>query len=627
MTWRWGNGLVLKPACCLLFLLACGLTPARAQLSAASAPAPASSAAPAPAGSSADAFDLEIQAPDSVRPYLERHLDLQRYHAVADLDNGELARLLTVAERDTRELLATLGYFSPEVSFSQRDTPGGARAQRHVTGSVKPGEPTRISEVAINFSGPLSSDPALEAQRRAIRNGWKLRAGMVFSQAAWDESKNEALRLLTNKHFPKGQVLLSQADVDPQARTAALSVTLDSGPLYKLGLLQITGLKNYSAVNVERLARLTPGADYDQTELLQAQQRLSDSGYFDSAFITLDTDGDPAHAPVQVQLREARRQKVVLGIGASTDSGPRVSLEHTHHQLPGLGWAELSKLSLDRATQSLGVELRAPLDDDNWRWVTSALAQRETAGSFKLFSQRLRAGKSQSDDKYDRAYFLQYDRANTTEPGVADSSALSINYAWTQRKFDSMPFPGSGHGLSLEVGGGSTLGSDRQPFTRVRARWLSLWPLAKADDNTPDAFKAGRLALRLEGGAVVARENANLPDTQLFLTGGDATVRGYAYNAIGTPQAGGLVAAGRYLAVGSLEWQRPIKIRNDYTQWEQTVFIDAGAVADEVRQLHAKVGLGTGVRWKSPVGPLQMDVAYGVAERRLRLHLSVGFSF
>lgn len=55
--------------------------------------------------------------------------------------------------------------------------------------------------------------------------------------------------------------------------------------------------------------------------------------------------------------------------------------------------------------------------------------------------------------------------------------------------------------------------------------------------------------------------------------------------------------------------------------------MDAGAVADKPSDLQAKVGLGAGVRWKSPVGPLQIDLAYGVAVQQFRLHLSVGFTF
>ncbi|MEN9377047.1 MAG: hypothetical protein RL710_2204, partial [Pseudomonadota bacterium] len=118
-----------------------------------------------------------------------------------------------------------------------------------------------------------------------------------------------------------------------------------------------------------------------------------------------------------------------------------------------------------------------------------------------------------------------------------------------------------------------------------------------------------------------------LPSTQLFLTGGDNGVRGYGYHDIGVTLADGQTTAGRYLAVGSVEWQRPITRNGQLTQWESTLFVDAGAVADEPSSLDAKIGVGAGVRWKSPVGPLQMDLAYALATQRFRLHLNVGFSF
>jgi len=37
--------------------------------------------------------------------------------------------------------------------------------------------------------------------------------------------------------------------------------------------------------------------------------------------------------------------------------------------------------------------------------------------------------------------------------------------------------------------------------------------------------------------------------------------------------------------------------------------------------------VGTGLRWRSPVGPLQADVAYGIREKQWRLHLRIGFQF
>ena len=78
---------------------------------------------------------------------------------------------------------------------------------------------------------------------------------------------------------------------------------------------------------------------------------------------------------------------------------------------------------------------------------------------------------------------------------------------------------------------------------------------------------------------------------------------------------------------GSVEWQRPIASSGRLSDWEGTAFVDAGAVADTPAALHANVGVGVGARWKSPVGPLQINLAYGVATERLRLHVNVGFSF
>ena len=563
------------------------------------------------------AFVLDILAPDATRAYIERHLDLLRYREQTDLDAGELLRLLSVAERDVHALLGTLGYFSATVQFEVADTPQSTLAARRVTLRVQPGEQTRIKEINIEFAG-AAREAAIDAPlREKIRESWALPEQQAFTQKAWSDAKSQAVRELSAIRYPLAQALQSRAQINPDTRLASLSVTLDSGPAFRMGELSVTGLQRYDLATVKRLARLPVGSDYDQGALQKAQQRLLASGYFDSVFVSLDTSGDPAGAPVLIQVREATLQKLVLGLGYSTDSGPRVSAEHTHHRSPLWGWTEQSKFSWDRDTQTLGTELTAPPDDANWRWLASALLQRETLGSNKVSSQRLRAGRTESDDRFDRNFYLQYDRASSSDPASQGASALSANYAFTQRQFDTLPFPSGGYGLNAQLSVGSTLGSDRAGFLRAQARWLRVWSFASS----------GRLAIRLEGGAVLARDSANLPATQLFVTGGDNSVRGYAFNTIGAPQANGQTAPGRYLAVGSTEWQRPLVTVALPSGWEHTVFVDAGAVSDTPSALRAKVGVGTGVRWRSPVGPLQMDLAYGVAERRLRLHLNVGFTF
>ncbi len=598
-------------------------------LAQANAPTPLSSPAPTQTSATPLAFDIEVSAPADVQAFLQRHMELQRYSELTDLDATELTRLLAAAHNNVQDLLGTLGYFSPTIQLTVQDTPANPLAQRHILVSVLPGNPVTVSRVTIEFTGAILQDgigaapEAGETQRNAIRSGWTLAPAMTFTQSGWDAAKTQALQVLTAQHYPVGRILGSSAEIDPDTHTAALRLTLDSGPLYRLGALQISGLQKFDAALVNRLARLTVGVDYQQNQLLEAQQRLVDSGFFDSVFVSLDTSGDPVNAPVLVQLREARLQKIVLGVGASTDSGLRLSMEHTHNKVPGIDWRAVSKLSLDRDTQSIGTELTAPPDDTGTRWVTSALFQSQAAGSFEVDSQRYRVGRAQTQEQVDRNYYLQYDRAKTSAGGVSTTAnALTVNYAWTQRNFSSLPFPSSGYGLGAEIGGGVTLENSRQPYLRARVRWLGVWPLAQQS-----GLASGRLALRAEGGAVLARAGADLPSTQLFLVGGDTSVRGYALRSIGSELPGGAIAAGRYLTTGSVEWQRPILRDGRPTEWESTVFVDAGAVADTLPEMNAKIGIGAGLRWRSPVGPLQIDLAYGVAVKELRLHLSVGFTF
>ncbi|MGZ5096405.1 MAG: BamA/TamA family outer membrane protein, partial [Burkholderiales bacterium] len=107
----------------------------------------------------------------------------------------------------------------------------------------------------------------------------------------------------------------------------------------------------------------------------------------------------------------------------------------------------------------------------------------------------------------------------------------------------------------------------------------------------------------------------------LFRTGGDQTIRGYAFESIGVPQ-GSAIVGGRYLALASIE----------YTRWVTdtlggAMFVDAGDAVDEISAFHAAVGYGIGLRWRSPVGPVRGDIAYGERTAKVRLHFSVGFNF
>ena len=583
--------------------------------------------------STRDAFVLDVQAPDDIRLLLTQHLDLQRYRTLTDLSDDEIARLMRQAEQDARQLIGTLGYFSPDIGIERQ--PGlDATSTPVIRIAVAPGEPTRVADVQITFTGALADDPQAAALRAQLQSGWSLRHGDRFTQTAWDAAKQGLLRRLTAQRYATGRIGTALADIDPAAHQAHLSVTLDSGPAYQLGALDVSGLQRYDPTLVWQLARLTPGASYDQAELVAAQQRLADSGYFDSVFVSLDINAAPEAAPVLIKLREAKLQKVVLGVGASTDSGPRLSVEHTHHKVPGIGWRAVSKIQLERDNSAIGSELTSPPNADNWRWVASGLLQDQRLGTLDVTSVQVRGGRKQTQQRIDRNIYLQYDRAESadsdrTEPQIAQS--ITANYVFAVRYYDTLPFPSSGWGWGAEIGGGATLGSQPQTYSRLLTRWQGFWSPGRAsailNGNTENLAGAGRLAMRASAGAIIAADDIALPSTQLFLAGGDNSVRGYPLRSLGVTLVDGSVAAGRYLMTGSVEWQQPLRLGGQLSAWESTVFIDAGAVANQTQDLTPKVGVGVGARWNSPVGPLQVDLAYGVDVQRFRLHMNLGFTF
>lgn len=625
---------------CLLSLLLLGL-PLQAAEPEPGDPAEASASSTAP-----ERFAITLQAPPDLQAFLSRHIELQRYRHLPDLDSGELDRLLLAAPDNLRQLLGTQGFFSPEVEVTRQP---GSPALGEVLIRIEPGPATQVASSAVYFSGDIARHAAAEDQRETVRRRSQQAVGLPFSQAAWDRTKSDALRLLTAERYPRARIANSLSDIDATGHAAHWHIELDSGAPVQIGEVRVEGAERYDPRTVERLVRLAglrPGADYSLSRLQDAQQHIADTGYYSSVFAYVDLDASSeasTPAPVVVQVREAPLKKVVLGVGGSTNNGPRLSAEHQHLRMPLLGWQARSKLQLERNDQLLSTDWSAPVEDDGWHWLTGGRLARQIDGDSTVSSLRLSLGKAQNSQRMDRRYFVQYDRARTVNTALASLSsdgneaAVSVNYGWTWRRFDQLPFPQSGYGLGLTLGAGTTLGSERKPFLSTQTRWLAYWPLDRLPSlgteeprepaSGPPPSRNGRLALRLQGGALLADTTARIPDTQLFLTGGDNTVRGYGLRDIGVPQADGSVAPGRYMAVASFEWQRPIWRGGVRTDWESVLFADAGIVTNQPSHTSPRIGVGAGLRYNSPVGPLQLDLAYGVTPKRLRVHLNVGFSF
>jgi translocation and assembly module TamA len=320
-------------------------------------------------------------------------------------------------------------------------------------------------------------------------------------------------------------------------------------------------------------------------------------------------EADPAleAVPVQVELVERETKHLMLGVGYSTDQGARGLAGFEHRNLLGRGWVAESGVLVEAVRRRAFATVSTPFDDSGHRWQTGVRSERLDVSGELTERNTVFFGRGRRTEDIEYFASLQYQTERRAVDTAGDAltdrrAALSLGYSWNLRRLDSRVDPRDGFTISAQLSGAlKGLGSDRS-FARAYVRTMRFWPMPR------DSSLAGGVLIGLvEAGIVVASSRDDIP--------------GYAYQGLGVRE-GDAVVGGRVLALGSLEYQHPIG-----GNWWGAAFVDAGNAADRWADWHAVRGYGTGVRWRSPIGPVNLDVAYGDADRRWRAHFSVGYSF
>lgn len=554
-------------------------------------------------------YVVEMQVASDYRDLLENHLELFTSRLNPRMNEDQLRFMVSRTPEQVRELLSTEGYFSPLIDVSLQETDGS----RVVRLKVEPGAPVRVARVDLQLRGEMSLSER-DARLGRIRDGWPLQAGMIFRQARWEQAKRGALQeLLTGQH-PAARISSSRASVDTRSGEASLHVELDSGPAFSFGALDISGLQRYPRSIVERLNDIEPGAPYSQAKLLQLQSRLQDTRYFSSALVSADSDPTrPEKVPVKVRVVEAPSRKVGFGAGVSTNTGARGQVEYQDLNFLDRAWRLSNLLKLESKKQLLKGDLQFPRASEGYVDSVTALTERTDIEREVTRKHALGARRAFVVGDVETALGLQFQTEREEIAGLqADKrQALVANYSWTKRKVNNLLYPTDGFLLSAQVGAAAKAVLSDQDFVRTHA---------KVTYYTSVGDKAG-LILRGEAGATLARSRQGIPADYLFRAGGDQSVRGYGYQSLGV-RRGDAIVGGRYLGVASAEfvqWLAP--------EWGAALFYDAGTATDDRHEFKPVRGYGAGARWKSPVGLLNLDLAYGRDIGRLRLHFSVGISF
>ncbi len=563
-------------------------------------------------------YELTIEAPPALKELLTQHLDLSRYRNRKDLNEDQLNFMLATAGDQVAKLAGTEGYFSPHTESRVEHRQGKTVVYLTVTA----GKRTNVSSAHIGVRGAAEQVSPKQVDR--VRKRWSLPPGQPFRQQDWDSAKDSGLHILQNRNYAAARIAESEARIDADSQEAELSVEYDSGPAFTLGPLSISGAQRYPEAIVRNVSPLLEGEPYDTERLLSLQRQILKTPYYSNVVVGIDRDPAKAErAPVKVEVTEYPTQRLTAGVGFSTDTGASVSGRYSHNDVLGKGWVFDSQARLEQRRQTLDLSLS--MIPDAWAFVNSAQVSlsRTTLSGVDLRSQRFGLWRSRSLENYDLAFKLQLYRDSLTQLNGAElpadtivlpgnHEALVASIEWTRRKIDDPQFPRRGNIISVELGGAAAGLLTEQSFVRGDLRIKQFYPAGKRD----------LVILRGEVGAVVTSGgNAAIPASLLFRTGGTDSVRGYQYQSIGT-EVGGKVYPARYLATGGVEYQHWFT-----REWGGAVFYDVGTATDNWPDKEIFQGIGIGARWRSPVGPVNADLGYGIERGEIRPHFSLGIAF
>ncbi len=555
-------------------------------------------------------YSVVIDAPNDVVELLRQSVGLVRWQSFEGMTDDLVDRLAHDAVDEAREAVSTVGYFSPEVDVAVD------RSTKPITITLKVvlGVPTRIQDVRIEVTGPAERDDAEGAEAIAkLRREWGLPQGAIFDQTTWDRAKARAVQTLAASPYAAAALTSSEARIDPAVREADLSVEIASGPPFRVGDIEVTGLRRYSADLVRNFSTQKRGDLHSGAALDQFVRRLNGSGYFASVQAVIDTD--PANADdatIRVAVIEAPRKRFEGGVGFSTDTRFRVYASYRDVDIDGHATQFYADGRIETDQQGAALRFVRPPNDHGWVDSAGARYQQTDLNNLRTKSIGASVRRASIEERNQWQFGLAFLDDKQEPEGAEDSRAhaLYVDAEHIWRRVDDLIGPTKGWILDVQAGAGVP-GVSTHAFGRTVARLGAWYPY-----GTDWQFSG-----KLEGGAVFGASREEVPATLLFRTGGDTTVRGYAFESLGV-QDGLATVPGRYYVVSSVEATRWIN-----ATWGIAVFVDAGQAFDNLDDFKIALGYGVGARVRTPIGPFRFDVAYGQESKQVRIHFSVGLAF
>lgn len=528
-------------------------------------------------------------------------LELKGLMSRQDASDALVRRVHARAAKQMAKALQPFGYYHAKVD-STLELEGKTWIARF---KVDPGEPTLVASADVSVAGPGGEDKTV---KRAVA-AFAPAPETILDHAVYEASKAKIGDALAERGYLDANLVEKRVGVRLAEHSARIRLKFESGPRFRFAQTRFEGaqfpdhlLQGYLPYKV--------GQDYRQDRLVELQQRLLDSDYFGE--VEIETDQAHAHdqqVPIVVRLRPAKRTVYTGGVSFGTDSGAGVQGGANRRWLNDRGHKASVRAEISQNLNTLGGQYVIPLPGaDRESWVASLSYRDETTDTSTQKVSNLFLARQLEHEHGSFAWGLAAQSGDFEVGELPGSSTLVYPEArWFRRLTDDFLAPRQGWSLSAEAR--ATPGGGDAAFAQFKAEAKLLMPHG---DN--------RWLARLTLGALWTDDFDAMPPQLRFFAGGDRSLRGFGYQTLGPPNALGNVGGGKYLAVGSFEYEKHL-----FGEFGVAGFVDAGN-AFSAGDFEIAAGVGVGLRWRSPVGLVRVDLAQPVAGEGdgLRLHLTIG---
>jgi outer membrane protein assembly complex protein YaeT len=540
---------------------------------------------------------------------------------------------------------------------------------------IREGVQTRVGAVSFEGNAALTDD-----ELRALA---KVAPGAVFFAPAVAADRDTIHLEYLNRGYAAAAIAVEPVFAADKSRTD-LAYRIAEGPRIIVDHVIVVGNTKTSEETIRRELLVEAGKPLALEDVIESQRRLSALGLFRRVRITEVPHEEEPRRDIIVSVEEADRttvaygggleaaQRTVLAANGTADErlevAPRGSFEIGRRNLWGRNRSVnfFTRVSFRPRGESIASPESANYGFNEYRVVgtyreigafgrladvaVNGFVEQAIRSSFNFSRRGINAEAQRRVSPFVRfTARYSFGRTRLFDERIAEEERLDIDRVFSQVRLSSFSLSvyRDTRDDPLDPGRGWLLGSDSElaarsvgsqvGFAKTYVQALGFRTLSR----TRHVVLASAVRLGLARGF---EQNVNgqlvvddLPASERFFAGGSTTVRGFALDKLGardTISAAGFAIGGNALLVLNAEIRTPL-----WRDVGAVAFLDAGNVFARVSNIDAgglRVSPGFGLRYRSPIGPIRVDLGFKLGRRELSpgnfegltaFHISVGHAF